>query len=143
MCSYIREVSSILMRPSLPRTFAIILGTVAVFGAIATTCAKLELERRRFKHDKETALLLEEARQKAMELDRLKFQLQKERFSFDREMLSTRQTSLSKSVRQRAEHDLLRISTKNAFTHSDASDFVQQIWEGFLSTEAIGDDSRH
>ena len=43
-------------RPSLPRTFAIILGTVAVFGAIATTCVKLELERRRFKHDKETAL---------------------------------------------------------------------------------------
>ena len=100
------------------------MGTVTVLGAIATTCAKLELERRRLEHDKETAQLLEEARQKAMELDRLKFQFQKERLSFDREMLSTRQTSLSKSVRQRTEHDLLIISTKSASTHSDALDVV-------------------
>jgi len=119
-------------RPPLPRTFTITMGTVAVRGAIATTCAKLELEHRRFKHDKETAELLEEARQKAMELARLKFQFQKEQLSFDREMLSTRQTSLSKSVRQRAEHDLLRISTKSAFTHSDASGFVQKNMGGIF-----------
>ena len=65
-------------RPPLPRTFTIIMGTVTVLGAIATTCAKLELERRRFEHDKETAQLLEEARQKAMELDRRRLEHDKE-----------------------------------------------------------------
>jgi len=128
------------MRPPLSRAFAIILGTAAVFGAIATTCAKLELERRRFEHEKATSLLLEEARQQAMELERQKFKHEKERLELEREKVRIRKTTLIDSARQKAEHKVLRIS-RSGVAHVDASDFVQKMWEEFLSTETIATDS--
>lgn len=128
------------MRPPLSRTFAINLGTAAVFGAIATTCAKFELERRRFEHEKATSLLLEEARQQAMELERQKFKHEKERLELEGEKVRIRKTTLTDSARQKAEHQVLRIS-RSGVTHLDASDFVQKMWEEFLSTETIATDS--
>ena len=134
-------------RPPLPRTFTIIMGTVTVLGAIATTCAKLELERRRLEHDKETAQLLEEARQKAMELDRRRLEHDKDtrkemmsleylKFEHEKEKLCVRKTTLTDSLRQRAEHKVLRMSNNSGITHDDASEFIQSIWDGFLEIEA-------
>ena len=91
------------------------MGTVAIFGAIATTYAKLELERHRFEHDKETAQLLEEARQKAMELDRRRLGHDKEtgkgmmsleylKLEHEKKKLRIRKTTLTDSLRQRAAH---------------------------------------
>ena len=110
------------------KTLAIIVGTVTLLSAIVN----LDLRRRRLSHDKAVA-------QRMMELEHAKFELEKERLRFEREKLSTRQTTLATSARQRAEHEVLRISKKATFTHSDASDFVQGLWEEFLGVEATED----
>jgi hypothetical protein len=121
-----------------PKMFKMLIGTTALLSAIVATCVKLAYDHQRFKHDRELAI-------QTMELEHLKFQFEKDRLAFERKRLSTRHTALVKSARQRAEHDLLRISKKSTFNQLDASEFVQDLWQEFSSTEeAIGDDnSRH
>lgn len=125
------------------KTFTLILGTTAVVGAIVTTCVKLDLDRRRFKHDTKVALLLEQERRNVMELERLKFEHEKERFEFEREKFGIRRTALSKSARLRAEHAVLKISKRTGFTHVDASEFVQSIWDECLAIETTEDFDDH
>ena len=53
------------------KTIAILIGTMAVVGALTTTCARLEFDRRRF--------------ESTLELDRRKFEHEQARLLFDRD----------------------------------------------------------
>jgi len=100
----------------LPKKNAILIGTMAVVGAVTTTCVRLEHDRRRF--------------ESTLELERRKFEHEQKRLLFDRQKLNARKITLNDSARKRAEHNLLRISSKKvgsvdrAFTHIDASVFI-------------------
>ena len=108
-----------MMRPVILSTVSCLL----VLGTIATTCISLELARRRLEHDKDT-------KRGMMDLEYLKFEHEKEK-------LRIRKTALTDSLRQRAEHKVLRMSKNSGITHVDASEFIQSIWDGFLEIEAI------
>ena len=113
------------------KTIAILIGTMAVVGALTTTCARLEIDRRRF--------------ESTLELDRRKFEHEQARLLFDREKLDARKITLNDSARKRAEHELLRISSKKvgsvdrAFTHIDASVFIQNVFDEFVAIGFIED----
>ena len=159
------------------KTIAILIGTMAVVGALTTTCARLEfgrrrfestleLDRRKFEHEQarllfdrdertlelerrtfehEQARLLFDRDESALELERRKFEHEQARLLFDREKLDARKITLNDSARKRAEHELLRISSKKvgsvdrAFTHIDASVFIQNVFDEFVAIGFIED----
>ena len=116
--------------PSPPKV-AILIGTMAVLGALTTTCVRLEFDRRRFEG--------------TLDLERRKFEHEQARLLFDREKLNARKTTLTDSARKRAEHELLRISSKKvgsvdrAFTHIDATAFIQNVFDEFVAIGFIED----
>ena len=136
------------------KTIAILIGTMAVVGALTTTCARLEFDRRRFestleldrrKFEHEQARLLFDRDERTLELERRKFEHEQARLLFDREKLDARKITLNDSARKRAEHELLRISSKKvgsvdrAFTHIDASVFIQNVFDEFVAIGFIED----
>ena len=136
------------------KTIAILIGTMAVVGALTTTCARLEFDRRRFestleldrrKFEHEQARLLFDRDERTLELERRTFEHEQARLLFDREKLDARKITLNDSARKRAEHELLRISSKKvgsvdrAFTHIDASVFIQNVFDEFVAIGFIED----
>ena len=125
-------------KPSSAKTFAIVLAAVAVLGSLATTCAKLDIARRRFQHDVRT-------RREALEFERLKFDHSKERLALERDRLDNRKATLTDSIRKKWEHEIIKISSKRGnviekpFTHVDASVLVQSMFDDFLSIESTRD----